>query len=35
MNSKWNDKLNQVTENILIVGMDIAKSTRHACFMDV
>ena len=34
MNSKWNDKLNQVTENTLIVGMDIAKSTHYACFVD-
>ncbi len=34
MNSKWNEKLNQVTENTLIVGMDIAKSTHYACFVD-
>ena len=34
MNSKWNDKLNQVTENTLIVGMDIAKGTHYACFVD-
>lgn len=34
MNSKWNEKLNQVTENTLIVGMDIAKSTHYACFAD-
>jgi len=34
MNSKWNEKLNQVTENTLI-GMDIAKSTHYACFVDV
>lgn len=34
MNSKWNKKLNQVTENTLIVGMDIAKSTHYICFAD-
>ena len=34
MNSKWNKKLNQVTENTLIVGMDIAKRTHYACFVD-
>lgn len=34
MNSKWNKKLNQVTENTLIVGMDIAKSTHYTCFAD-
>ena len=34
MYSKWNEKLNQVTENTLIVGMDIAKSTHYACFVD-
>ncbi|MER2172686.1 MAG: transposase, partial [Psychrobacillus psychrodurans] len=34
MNSKWNEKLNQVTENTLIVGMDIAKRTHYACFVD-
>lgn len=34
MNSKLNDKLNQVTENTLIVGMDFAKRTHYACFVD-
>lgn len=34
MNSKWNEKLNQVTENTLIVGMDIAKRTHYVCFVD-
>ena len=33
MNSKWKEKLNQVTENTLIVGMDIAKSTHYACYL--
>ena len=27
-------KLNQVTENTLVVGMDIAKRTHYACFVD-
>ncbi|HWL24448.1 MAG TPA: IS110 family transposase [Ureibacillus sp.] len=34
MNSKWNEKLNQVTENTLVIGMDIAKSVHYACFVD-
>lgn len=34
MNSKLNEKLNQVTENTLIVGMDIAKRKHYASFVD-
>ena len=34
MHSKWNEKINQVTENTLVVGMDIAKSVHYACFVD-
>jgi transposase len=34
MNSKWNEKLNQVTENTLVIGVDIAKSVHYACFVD-
>ena len=34
MNFKWNEKINQVTENTLVVGMDIAKRTHYACFVD-
>jgi len=33
MHSKWNNKINQVTENTLIVGMDIAKSVHYASFV--
>ncbi|ATP39786.1 IS110 family transposase [Solibacillus sp. R5-41] len=34
MHSKWNNKINQVTENTLVVGMDIAKRIHYACFVD-
>lgn len=34
MNFKQNDKINQVTEKTLVVGMDIAKRTHFACFTD-
>ena len=34
MNFKWNEKLNQVTENTLVVGMDIAKRVHYVCFVD-
>ena len=29
-----NQKINQVTENTLVVGMDIAKRTHYASFVD-
>ncbi len=34
MHSKWNNKINQVTENTLVVGMDIAKRIHYTCFVD-
>ena len=34
MQFKWNEKINQVTENTLVVGMDIAKRVHYACFVD-
>ncbi|TQR16228.1 IS110 family transposase [Psychrobacillus vulpis] len=34
MHSKMNNKINQVTENTLVVGMDIAKHVHYACFVD-
>ncbi|WLR50575.1 IS110 family transposase [Bacillus tianshenii] len=34
MNSTQNNKINQVTEQTLVVGMDIAKRTHYACFVD-
>ncbi|MGE7927868.1 IS110 family transposase, partial [Lysinibacillus xylanilyticus] len=34
MHFKWNNKINQVTENTLVVGMDIAKRIHYACFVD-
>ena len=34
MNVKLNDKINQVTSETLVVGMDIAKKTHYACFVD-
>jgi len=34
MHFKWNNKINQVTENTLVVGMDIAKHIHYACFVD-
>lgn len=34
MNFKQNQKINQVTEKTLVVGMDIAKRTHFACFTD-
>ena len=34
MNSTQNHKINQVTENTLVVGMDIAKHKHYACFID-
>lgn len=34
MNSKQNIKINQVTENTLVIGIDIAKKTHYACMTD-
>jgi transposase len=34
MQFKCNEKINQVTENTLVVGMDIAKRVHYACFVD-
>jgi len=34
MDFKQNQKINQVTENTLVIGMDIAKHTHFACFVD-
>lgn len=34
MNCNQNHKINQVTEETLVVGMDIAKRTHYACFVD-
>ncbi|MED3795445.1 IS110 family transposase [Niallia alba] len=34
MNFKQNQKINQVTERTLVVGIDIAKRTHYACFVD-
>lgn len=34
MQFKWNEKINQVTENTLVVGIDIAKRVHYACFVD-
>ncbi|QFF97828.1 IS110 family transposase [Psychrobacillus glaciei] len=34
MHSKMNNKINQVTENTLVVGIDIAKHVHYACFVD-
>jgi hypothetical protein len=34
MQFKWNEKINQVTENTLVVGMDIAKRVHYACIVD-
>lgn len=34
MNSKLNQKINQVTEKTLVVGMDIAKRKHYATFVD-
>ena len=34
MQFKWNEKINQVTENTLVVGMDIAKRVHYAYFVD-
>ena len=34
MNFKQNHKINQVSENTLVVGIDIAKRTHYACFVD-
>ncbi|PUB04677.1 hypothetical protein C8K15_1061, partial [Paenisporosarcina sp. OV554] len=31
MQFKCNEKINQVTENTLVVGMDIAKRVHYAC----
>jgi transposase len=31
---KQNQKINQVTEKTLVIGMDIAKRTHYACFVD-
>ena len=33
MNSKTNQKINQVSEKTLVIGIDIAKRT-HACAVD-
>lgn len=34
MNFKQNQKINQVTERTLVIGIDIAKRTHYACFVD-
>lgn len=34
MNFKQNDKINQVTNQTLVIGMDIAKRTHYACMVD-
>ena len=34
MNSKLNEKINQVTDTTLVVGMDIAKRKHYATFVD-
>ncbi len=34
MDFKQNQKINQVTEITLVVGVDIAKRTHYACFVD-
>ena len=34
MNFKQNHKINQVSEKTLVVGIDIAKRTHYACFVD-
>ncbi len=34
MNFKQNDKINQVTNKTLVIGMDIAKRTHYACMVD-
>lgn len=34
MNFKQNDKINQVSNHTLVVGMDIAKHTHYACMVD-
>ncbi|WP_422655554.1 hypothetical protein [Lysinibacillus sp. UBA6686] len=35
MNSKTNQKINQVSEKTLVIGIDIAKRTHYACAVDV
>jgi transposase len=35
MNCTQNRKIDQVTDQTLIVGMDIAKRKHYACFVDV
>jgi activator of 2-hydroxyglutaryl-CoA dehydratase len=34
MDLKQNQKINQVTEKTLVIGIDIAKQTHYACFVD-
>lgn len=34
MNFKQNQKINQVTDQTLVIGIDIAKRTHFACFVD-
>lgn len=34
MNSKTNQKINQVSEKTLVIGIDIAKRTHYACAVD-
>ncbi|WP_422655648.1 hypothetical protein [Lysinibacillus sp. RS11] len=34
MNSKTNQKINQVTENTLVVGINLAKYKHYACSID-
>ncbi|MED4925836.1 transposase, partial [Anoxybacillus geothermalis] len=34
MNCTQNYKIDQVTEQTLVVGIDIAKRTHYACFVD-
>lgn len=34
MNFNRNEKINQVSENTLVIGMDIAKHKHYACAID-
>ena len=34
MNNKRNQKINQITEDTLVIGIDIAKKTHYACALD-
>ncbi|MGD7009372.1 IS110 family transposase [Metabacillus sp. 84] len=35
MNFTQNDKINQVTDQTLVIGLDIAKKTHYACMVDI